>query len=66
MIRKYLVIDTSDAYEKYVSFYDDVEKMLESIQHREPADLQVFEIAKEIKLIKRPSIILDKEERKEQ
>lgn len=54
---KYIVIDESDAYHLSVSEYKDKEAMLEAIQYKDISDIKVYEVAKRIRLEKRPAII---------
>lgn len=54
---KYIVIDESDAYHLSVSEYTDKEKMLEAIQYKDISDIKVYEVAKRVRLEKRPAII---------
>jgi len=54
---KYIVIDESDAYRLSVSEYSDKEKMLEAIQYKDISGIKVYEIAKRVRLEKRPAII---------
>lgn len=57
--KEYLVVDNTDAYATSVCTYKGEKAMLKAIQHKEVDEIDVYEIAKRVRLIKRPAIIMD-------
>lgn len=56
---KYIVVDESDSYHTSVYKFRTSEEMLEEIQNRDLSYIEVYEIAKKVKLEKRPAIVMD-------
>lgn len=61
MNKKYVVL--FDVFSgQYFHIYDNEKEMLSAIQAQDIKDIKVFEIAREIKLTKRPAIIIEQKE----
>lgn len=58
---KYLVIDNTDSYHTSVGKYESKEKMLDAVQHKDISEIEVWEVAKRVRLTQRPSIVMDDE-----
>jgi len=58
-MKKFIVVDETDAYAVSVGIFEGEEAMLDAVQYKEPGDLSVYEYTRKVKLVKRPSIVLD-------
>ena len=59
MSKKFLVVDSSDSYHTYATVYDGEDELLKSIQHSDVEDLEVYEIARKVKIKKQIAMIFD-------
>jgi hypothetical protein len=54
---KFILIDRSDGYHTYVGKYDSKEKMLSDAQHRQVSEIEVYEVARKVKLTTTPAVV---------